>query len=164
MCFFSHSRIFFLCLRYLNKFDFYQELPGDFVKFYSNSMNMDVRLQVNDGTPWPIGLSAHNGKLLFDIGWNEFCHAYGLERGYILRFKYIGHSFFKVVLKDRKTTQLFFPGDENRVHYGYVGRNLNILNDGPVDSDGYGTNSVEQYMNFFPSESSSTSNKTTTKG
>lgn len=52
---------------------------------------------------------------------------------------------------------MFYPGDENRVHYGYVGRNRNILDDGPVDFDGYGTDSAEQFLKFFPNDSSNSS-------
>lgn len=118
---------------------------------------MDVWLQVNVGTSWPIGLSSRNGHVFFDIGWVPFYREYGLERGFILRFKYIGSSFFKVVIKDREANQLYVNGDESRVHVGFVWRNQNILDDGPVNFDGYGTDECEQYINFFQTGNSSSS-------
>ncbi|XP_030542230.1 uncharacterized protein LOC115749520 isoform X2 [Rhodamnia argentea] len=88
-------------------------IPPKFSPTVSGLLNQNIHLEDSGGGQWEVTLSAVDGSLAFQRGWNAFSCDHGLEVGYFLLFYYLG-SHFRVDIYDRTgCRKVDFP--ENRM-------------------------------------------------
>lgn len=82
-----------------------KKIPDKFVRKYGEELRGRVMLKAPGGAPWPVDVERNKGEVWLHNGWPEFATFYSLCFGYLILFKYVENSNFRVLVFDPSATE-----------------------------------------------------------
>lgn len=87
-------------------------MPKNFVMMFGQELSSNALITVPNGGVWQVGLEKANGQIWFCDGWSKFIDYYSIDCGFLLVFRYGGHSTFQVLIFDTTTSEIQYPHDD----------------------------------------------------